>query len=175
MNILSLGPFFLELTSSSMGPCVIWEERQYVALFNDFSCVSQQLSSLNINNKTSSQLYKRKLKLILMESLAKLEVYVKEGRVLDPDEQPVPDAISVGLAELAHGSSLAKYNAQFEHLRERRRVLPISDLLHRPSTTTKSNSKKSSLTWYTHFNHRLSKITFCIPTSRRFFLNYKNS
>ena len=46
---------------------------------------------------------------ILMASLSKLEVYVeKEGRTLDPDEMPVPDAVSVGLAELAHGSALRK-------------------------------------------------------------------
>jgi len=67
---------------------------------------------------------------ILMASLAKLEVYVeKEGRVLDPDEMPVPDAISVGLADLAHSSALTDFNTQFERNRERRRLLPISDLL----------------------------------------------
>jgi hypothetical protein len=67
---------------------------------------------------------------ILMASLSKLEVYVeKEGRTLDPDEMPVPDAVSVGLAELAHGSALADYNSQFERNRKRRRLVPISTLL----------------------------------------------
>ena len=67
---------------------------------------------------------------ILMASLAKLDVYVeKEGRILDPDEMPVPDAISVGLADLAHGSALTDFNTQFECNRERRRLLPISALL----------------------------------------------
>jgi hypothetical protein len=67
---------------------------------------------------------------ILMASLAKLDVYVeKEGRTLDPDEMPVPDAISVGLADLAHGSALTDFNTQFERNRERRRLLPISALL----------------------------------------------
>jgi hypothetical protein len=67
---------------------------------------------------------------ILMASLSKLEVYVeKEGRTLDPDEMPVPDAVSVGLAELAHGLALADYNLQFEHNCECRHLVPISTLL----------------------------------------------
>jgi hypothetical protein len=53
---------------------------------------------------------------ILMASLSKLEVYVeKEGCTLYPDEMPVLDVVSVGLAELAHGLALADYNLQFEH------------------------------------------------------------
>jgi|SRR5882762_105363 len=68
---------------------------------------------------------------ILMASLSKHEVYIeKEGRTLDPDEMPVPDAISVGLADLTHSSALADYNAQFERNRERRRLIPISTLLN---------------------------------------------
>jgi len=67
---------------------------------------------------------------ILMASLLKLKVYVKkEGCTLDPDEMPVPDAISVGLADLAHGSALADFNAQFERNHERCRLMPISALL----------------------------------------------
>ena len=67
---------------------------------------------------------------ILMASLAKLDVYVeKEGRILDPDEMPVPDAISVDLTDFAHGSALTDFNTQFERNRERRRLLPISALL----------------------------------------------
>src|SRR5882762_6163983 len=42
---------------------------------------------------------------------------------------PVPDAVSVGLAELAHGSALADYNSQFERNRKHRRLVPISTLL----------------------------------------------
>jgi hypothetical protein len=73
---------------------------------------------------------------ILMASLAKLEVYVeKEGRTLDPDEMPVPDAISVGLADLVHGSALADFNTQFHRNRERRRLVPISSLLNHLETT----------------------------------------
>jgi hypothetical protein len=67
---------------------------------------------------------------ILMSSLAELEVYVeKEGRTLDPDGMPVPDAISVGLADLAHGSALADFNAQFERNREHHRIIPILSFL----------------------------------------------
>ncbi|KIM79999.1 hypothetical protein PILCRDRAFT_9888 [Piloderma croceum F 1598] len=72
---------------------------------------------------------------ILMASLAKLEVYVeKEGRTLDPDEMPVPDVISVGLADLVHGSALADFNTQFHRNRERRRLVPISSLLNHLET-----------------------------------------
>jgi hypothetical protein len=67
---------------------------------------------------------------ILMASLSKLEVHVKkEGRTLNPDEMPVPDAVSVSLAELAHGLALANYNSQFKCNHERRRLVPISTLL----------------------------------------------
>ncbi|KAJ7268858.1 hypothetical protein B0H12DRAFT_1096990 [Mycena haematopus] len=69
----------------------------------------------------------------LMDSLAEHEVYVeKAGRVLDDDEKPVPDVLSVGMAALTHGSSttpLADFNKQFHILRERRRLTPVSDLL----------------------------------------------
>jgi hypothetical protein len=67
---------------------------------------------------------------ILMASLSRLEVYIeKEGRTLDPDEMPVPDAVSVGLTDLAHGSALADYNSQFERNRECHCLVPISTLL----------------------------------------------
>ncbi|KAK7027796.1 hypothetical protein R3P38DRAFT_3315316 [Favolaschia claudopus] len=69
----------------------------------------------------------------LMASLDEHEVYVeKEGRVLDDDEKPAPDAISVGMAALTHGTTttpLAEFNQQFEVLRERRRLTPVADLL----------------------------------------------
>ncbi|KAJ7869605.1 hypothetical protein B0H14DRAFT_2727177 [Mycena olivaceomarginata] len=57
----------------------------------------------------------------LMASLNDHEVYVeKEGRVLDDDEKPVPDVISVGMAALT---------MQFDILRERRRLTPVAELL----------------------------------------------
>jgi hypothetical protein len=69
----------------------------------------------------------------LMASLNDHEVYVeKEGRVLDDDEKPVPDVISVGIAALTHGASitpLAEFNQQFDILRERRRLTPVAELL----------------------------------------------
>ncbi|KAJ7844627.1 hypothetical protein B0H14DRAFT_2585142 [Mycena olivaceomarginata] len=41
-----------------------------------------------------------------MASLDEHDVYVeKEGRVLDDDEKPVPDVISVGMAALTHASA----------------------------------------------------------------------
>ncbi|KAJ7615159.1 hypothetical protein DFH06DRAFT_1013602 [Mycena polygramma] len=69
----------------------------------------------------------------LMDSLDEHEVYIeKEGRVLDDDEKPVPDVLSVGMAALTHGASitpLEEFNRQFNVLRERRRLTPIADLL----------------------------------------------
>jgi hypothetical protein len=69
----------------------------------------------------------------LMDSLAEHEVYVeKEGRVLDDDEKPAPDVLSVGMAALTHGSSttpISEFNQQFEIMRERRGLTPISDFL----------------------------------------------
>ncbi|KAJ6468839.1 hypothetical protein C8R45DRAFT_1055210 [Mycena sanguinolenta] len=56
----------------------------------------------------------------LMDSLTEDEVYTeKEGRVLDDDEKPAPDVLSVGMAALTHGGSttpLAEFNEQFEIL-----------------------------------------------------------
>ncbi|KAJ6608202.1 hypothetical protein B0H10DRAFT_2178316 [Mycena sp. CBHHK59/15] len=61
------------------------------------------------------------------------DVYtLQPGRVLDNDEQPVPDILSVGMAALTHGASitpLAEFNQQFDMLRERRRLTPVADLL----------------------------------------------
>jgi hypothetical protein len=68
-----------------------------------------------------------------MDSLTEHEVYVeKEGRVLDDDEKPAPDVLSVGMAALTHGTSttpLAEFNQQFDIMRERRRLTPVSELL----------------------------------------------
>jgi len=69
----------------------------------------------------------------LMDSLDEHDVYMLQpGRVLDDDEQPVPDILSVGMAALTHGTSitpLAEFNQQFAILRERRRLTPVTDLL----------------------------------------------
>ncbi|KAJ7289061.1 hypothetical protein C8J57DRAFT_1627382 [Mycena rebaudengoi] len=76
---------------------------------------------------------------VLMESLDEHDVYtLTEGRVLDDDEQPVPDIVSDGMAALIHGSAitpLAEFNAQFNVLRERRRVTPVSELMSLINTT----------------------------------------
>jgi hypothetical protein len=70
----------------------------------------------------------------LMDCLVKHEVYhVKQGRVLDPQDSPVPDVLSTGLAALLHGNltnPLAEFNMQFDRLRERHKLLPISTLLN---------------------------------------------
>ncbi|KAJ7863876.1 hypothetical protein B0H13DRAFT_2069951, partial [Mycena leptocephala] len=69
----------------------------------------------------------------LMDSLDEHDVYTQQpGRVLDDDEQPVADILSVGMAALTHGASitpLAEFNLQFEILRARRRLTPVADLL----------------------------------------------
>ncbi|KAJ7114691.1 hypothetical protein C8R44DRAFT_880777 [Mycena epipterygia] len=69
----------------------------------------------------------------LMDSLNEHDVYtLQHGRVLDDDEKPVPDILSVGMAALTHGASttpLAEFNQQFEILRARRGLTPVADLL----------------------------------------------
>ncbi|KAJ7486590.1 hypothetical protein FB451DRAFT_1534499 [Mycena latifolia] len=68
----------------------------------------------------------------LMASLQEHEVYVKkDGRVLDDDEMPAPDVLSVGAATLSHGTStnpLQDFNAQFDLLRRRRALVPVAEL-----------------------------------------------
>ncbi|KAJ7206570.1 hypothetical protein GGX14DRAFT_568125 [Mycena pura] len=68
----------------------------------------------------------------LMASLTEHEVYVqKEGRVLDDDEMPAPDVLSAGAAALTHGTTsnpLQEFNAQFDQLRQRRELIPVSEL-----------------------------------------------
>lgn len=70
----------------------------------------------------------------LMSSLAEHDVYVvKEGRVLDPGEAPVPDVLSTGLAALSHGTStnhIAEFNTTFNRLRERRKLTPVANLVN---------------------------------------------
>ncbi|KAF8959752.1 hypothetical protein BDZ97DRAFT_2042356 [Flammula alnicola] len=68
----------------------------------------------------------------LMKSLREHSVYnVVPGRIVDPKDRPVPDVISVGLAQLTHGNAtnpINEFNQQFERLRERRKLTPISDI-----------------------------------------------
>lgn len=70
-----------------------------------------------------------------MEKLAGLQVYeYQEGRVLDDDELPAPDAISDGYVALtqnpdAPSNAINEFNAQFERLRSRLGLLPVVDLL----------------------------------------------
>ncbi|KAJ7716911.1 hypothetical protein DFH07DRAFT_973770 [Mycena maculata] len=68
----------------------------------------------------------------LMASLTEHKVYVKkDGHVLDDDEMPAPDVLSVGAAALTHGTTsnpLQDFNAQFDQLRQHRELIPVSDL-----------------------------------------------
>lgn len=71
----------------------------------------------------------------LMDVLKEHEVYnVKLGRGLDANDTPVPDIISAGLSALSHGTTtnknpLAEFNAQYNCLRERRNLKPVSALV----------------------------------------------
>ncbi|KAJ7235067.1 hypothetical protein C8J57DRAFT_1572916 [Mycena rebaudengoi] len=83
----------------------------------------------------------------LMASLCEHEVYVlKEGRVLDDDEMPVPDVLSAGAASLTHGISsnpIDEFNELFDQLRQRRTLIPISELLQYQSEATSSDPAAS--------------------------------
>jgi hypothetical protein len=85
----------------------------------------------------------------LMASLKQHGVYVyKEGRVLDDDEKPAADIISVGLATLTHGSgstALDEFNTHFNQARERRRIRPVSELLHRLDQPTEVLTSSPSM------------------------------
>ncbi|KAK7019993.1 hypothetical protein R3P38DRAFT_1236976 [Favolaschia claudopus] len=87
----------------------------------------------------------------LMDSLNEHDVYtLQPGRVLDDDEQPVPDIVSVGMAALTHGTSitpLAEFNQQFNTLRKRRRLTPIADLLPllNPQSTSQTTSSSAAI------------------------------
>jgi len=67
----------------------------------------------------------------LMKVLKEHRVYdIIEGRTVDHRDNAVPDVISVGLAQLSQGKALNpinEFNQQFERLRERRKLTPISD------------------------------------------------
>ena len=65
---------------------------------------------------------------ILMDSLSEHKVYhLMKGRVLDNDDFPVPDVVSVGLQQLTDSSSnpLTEYNKAFKRLQTRRSTNPI--------------------------------------------------
>jgi hypothetical protein len=66
---------------------------------------------------------------ILMGVLKEHTVYeVVHGRVVDTQDRAVQDVISIGLAQLSHGSAtnpIREFNEQFESLRERRKLTPV--------------------------------------------------
>ncbi|KAF8174074.1 hypothetical protein BJ912DRAFT_858960 [Pholiota molesta] len=70
----------------------------------------------------------------LMTSLAHHSVYkVINGREVDKLDCAVPDVISVGMAQLAHGKStspIAEFNEQFDRLRERRKLTAVFENEH---------------------------------------------
>ncbi|KII94576.1 hypothetical protein PLICRDRAFT_25394 [Plicaturopsis crispa FD-325 SS-3] len=63
----------------------------------------------------------------LMRSLANHEVYAEKGRILDDDDTPTVDIMSVGLQQLTDSSAnpLHEYNRAFCNLQARRRLTPI--------------------------------------------------
>lgn len=88
-----------------------------------------------------------------MDSLKEHEVYtVKPGRVLDAEDIPVPDVLSTGLAVLTHGSTtntinpIAEFNEQYNRLRERRSMAPISDTFNYPGLPTQTSAPPSDPT-----------------------------
>ncbi|KJA19732.1 hypothetical protein HYPSUDRAFT_217473 [Hypholoma sublateritium FD-334 SS-4] len=55
------------------------------------------------------------------------------GRVVHSKDGPVPDILSAGVSALAHGTSgnpIADFNEQYNRLRERRRLVPVSNTPH---------------------------------------------
>jgi hypothetical protein len=101
-----------------------------------------------------------------MASLKLHKVYVySEGCVLDDDEKPAADIISVGLATLTHGSgsnALDEFNAQFNQVRERCQIKPIStvsELLHRLDQPVVSTSSPSMITVAPPTPHHITLTT----------------
>ncbi|KIM45742.1 hypothetical protein M413DRAFT_24874 [Hebeloma cylindrosporum] len=81
----------------------------------------------------------------LMGVLKEHEVYVvKLGRGLDANDTPAPDILSAGLSALSHGTTtnpLSEFNAQYDRLRERRNMTPVSALAHdNPSSNAAQQS-----------------------------------
>ena len=63
---------------------------------------------------------------ILMAVLKDHDVYqVKHGRIVDTQDQPVKDVISVRLAQLSHRNAIGEFNEQFECLRDRQKLVPV--------------------------------------------------
>ena len=103
----------------------------------------------------------------LMASLKLHKVYVyNEGCVLNDNEEPAVDIISVGLATLTHSSGsnpLDKFNAQFNQVQEQRQIKPISELLHHPinQPAEVSTSSPSMITVApnptSHYTHQCSR------------------
>ncbi len=81
-----------------------------------------------------------------MTVLKEHKVYtLTPGRVVHSKDAPVADILSTGMAALAHGSSgnpIAEFNEQFNRLRERRRLIPVSNSLH---TTTPTQCTASTV------------------------------
>ncbi|KAJ6576738.1 hypothetical protein B0H10DRAFT_1927230 [Mycena sp. CBHHK59/15] len=106
----------------------------------------------------------------LMASLQEHEVYVKkEGRVLDDDEMPAPDVLSAGAAALSHGTPsnpLQDFNAQFDQLRRRRDLLPVSALTqYLPGATSGTPQSSSTLTTSEAIASAGSPIPDVVPDS----------
>ena len=87
----------------------------------------------------------------LMASLRLHKVYVySDGCVLDDDEKPAADIISVGLATLTHslGSNmLDEFNAQFNvnQAWEQCQIKPVSELLHRLNQPVEVSTSSPSM------------------------------
>ncbi|KAG6823407.1 hypothetical protein H0H92_010314, partial [Tricholoma furcatifolium] len=71
-----------------------------------------------------------------MESLNEHGVYrIQRGRVLDQDDEPVKNIISIGLQNLTDtpSSPLTEYNSHFVRLQRRRRKQPLTALSTSPT------------------------------------------
>ncbi|KAJ6543185.1 hypothetical protein B0H10DRAFT_1897171, partial [Mycena sp. CBHHK59/15] len=106
----------------------------------------------------------------LMASLQDHEVYVKkEGQVLDDDEMPAPDVLSAGAAALSHrtpSNPLQDFNAQFDQLRRRRDLLPVSALTqYLPGATSGTPQSSSTLTTSEAIASAGSPIPDVVPDS----------
>ncbi|KAF8811861.1 hypothetical protein BYT27DRAFT_7252382 [Phlegmacium glaucopus] len=69
-----------------------------------------------------------------MNVLKEHDVYeIIPGRVVDAQDCTVPDVRSVGIAQLSHGNltnPITVFDQQFDHMRERRKLTPITDELN---------------------------------------------
>lgn len=68
----------------------------------------------------------------IMKSVDDNDVYREtEGRTFDPDENPAPDGVSYGLADLVHKPAIRDMNNEFDRVRQCRTMIPVSALLKR--------------------------------------------